>query len=267
MQITAPLPIYYLPENLWSFFTRPGRELTVRVLQIEGKLLYLEFGGYKFQARLAGTLNPEDFKPGELLKVKVLKAEGPIVLEVLGTSKESAETKLLYLFAREKPSQLPPKEGLVREWGVISEVLKGLIFKGESKEKRRVLKEWEEVIGKYVKVSDLVIEEERIFLPFVFSEEKSWGYLELPLPEEKGDKVKLFLLKLFFQYLGLVEAIFSYSSDFIMIDLYFSENTAFNLAKEELPNLRKELSFSEKSIKINLSKRETLPGLFLEKVG
>jgi len=52
MQITAPAPIIYLPENLWSFFSRPGRELLIKVLNIEGKTLYLELGGEKFQARI-----------------------------------------------------------------------------------------------------------------------------------------------------------------------------------------------------------------------
>ncbi|MEZ0344166.1 MAG: hypothetical protein ABWJ99_05130 [Caldimicrobium sp.] len=267
MQITAPLPIYYLPENLWSLFSRPGRELTVKVLQIEGKLLYLEFGGYKFQARLAGTLNPEDFKPGELLRVKVLKSEGPIVLEVLGSSKESEEAKILYLLAKEKPSIRISQEASNKEWRVLSQILKALISKEEGKDKKVVLKDLDEIIGKNIKISDFVIEEDRVFLPFVFLDEKSWGYIELPVPEEKGDRVKIFVLKLFFQYLGLVEAIFSYSSHFIYLDLYFSENTVFNLAKEELQNLKEELSLLEKSIKINLLKRETRPGLFLERVG
>ncbi len=266
MQITGPLPIYYLPENLWSYFTRPGRELTVRVLQIEGKLLYLEFGGYKFQARLAGTLNPEDFKPGELLRVKVLKSEGPIVLEVLGSSKESEEVKLLYLLAKEKPLLNIPRESSTKELRVLSEVLKELILRGE-KDKKTPLKDLDEVIGKNIKMSDFIIEEDRVFIPFVFLDEKSWGYIELPVPEEKGDRVKVFVLKLFFQYLGLVEAIFSYSPNFIYVDLYFSENTAYNLAKEELVDLKKELSLLEKSIKINLSKKETKPGFFLERVG
>ncbi len=104
-------------------------------------------------------------------------------------------------------------------------------------------------------------------MPFIFLDEKSWGFLELPIPEEKGNKVKILVLKLFFQYLGLVETIFYYSSEAIYIDLNFSENTAYMLAKEELQNLRTELSFLKKDIKINVLKKETRPGIFLEKVG
>ena len=267
MQITAPLPIYYLPENLWSLFTRPGRELTVRVLEIEGKLLYLELGGYKFQARLAGTLNPEDFKPGELLRVKILKTEEPIVLEILERSKETEEAKLLYLLVKEKPPLNVSRENLTKETGVIFEILRNLISKEEIKEKKGGIKDLEEIIGKYLKASDLIFEEDRIFIPFVFLDAKSWGYLELPIPEEKGDKVKIWVLKLFLQYLGLVEAIFYYSSNSVVIDLNFSENTAYMLAREELQNLKRELSFFKKAIKINLEKKEARPGLFLEKVG
>lgn len=124
-----------------------------------------------------------------------------------------------------------------------------------------------ETIGKNIKFSDFLIEEDRVFLPFVFLDERSWGYIELPIPEEKGDRIKLFILKLFFQYLGLVEAIFSYSPHSIYLDLYFSENLAYTLAREELKNLKEELFLLEKSVKINLLKRETRPGFFLERVG
>ena len=61
IQVPPTSPVYFLPENLFSLLSRPGRELTVRVLQIEGKMLYLELGGDKFQAQIAGAFNPEDF--------------------------------------------------------------------------------------------------------------------------------------------------------------------------------------------------------------
>lgn len=267
MQITAPTPIYYLPENLWSLFTRPGRELVMRVLEIEGKFLYLEMGGYKFQARLAGTLNPEDFKPGELIKVKVLKSEGPVVLELLGSSKESSEVNLLYLMVKEDLSKPQRQPQLSKELSLLSEMFKRVLERFESKDKAKTQKGLEDLFGEEIRISDFVLEEDRLFLPFLFKEEKSWGYLELIIPEEKGDRVKLFLLKLFFKYLGMVEAIFCYTKDSVEVDIFFAEKKAWEFARNYLLELKKDLSFSGKLVKINFEKKEIYPGYFFNKVG
>jgi hypothetical protein len=267
MQITAPTPIYYLPENLWSLFTRPGRELVMRVLEIEGKLLYLEMGGYKFQARLAGTLNPEDFRPGELIKVKVLKSEGPIVLEILGSSKETTEANLLYLMVKEGPSKPQTQAQLSKELSLLSEVFKRVFERLETKDKAKNQKGLEELLGKEIRISDFVLEEDRLFLPFLFKEENSWGYLEIIVPKEKGDKVRLFWLKVFFKYLGMVEAIFSYTKDSIEVDIFFAEKKAWEFARDYFLELKKDLYFSGKFVKINFEKKEVFPGYFLNKVG
>ncbi|MDK2861912.1 MAG: hypothetical protein PWP33_1115, partial [Thermodesulfobacterium sp.] len=100
MQITAPAPILYLPENLWFLFSRPGRELVIRVVGIEGKTLNLELGGEKFQAKIAGTVNPEDFKVGENIRVKVLQTGNPVVLQVVSGEKTSSDLKILYILSQ-----------------------------------------------------------------------------------------------------------------------------------------------------------------------
>lgn len=267
MQITAPLPIYYLPENLWSLFTRPGRELTVRVLQIEEKFLYLELGGYKFQARLAGTLNPEDFKPGELLRVKVLKSEGPVVLEVVGSEKGAQEQKLLYLLVKERASDFFSQPLVSKELSLLSQVIKNLVKNEEIKEKKEIFKKLDDFIERNLKISDFVLEEDRLFIPFVFVDEKSWGYLEVLVPEDKGGRIKVFQLKLFFQYLGLVEALFWYDSQNLYIDIYFSEKEAYEEGKRELLDLKNTLPYSKNSVKISVLRKKTLPGILFSRVG
>lgn len=264
MQITAPVPIFYLPENLWSLFTRPGRELTVRVLQIEGKLLYLELGGYKFQARLAGTLNPEDLRVGDLIRVKVTKSEGPVVLQIIGSEKEEAANKLIYLFLREKPQgdKLTPQR-MSKELTLLTELFRGLT---ERKEKGEEVKNWEEIFGKEIKFIKPQAEEDKFFLPFVFSDERSWGYIEVK-PEEKGEKVKLFSMKIFFSYLGLVEVLFAYTSQSLELDLYFAEKKALTFAKEFFKDLRSELYFPNRSVIISFHQIELRPGFFLERIG
>lgn len=265
MQISAPIPIFYLPENLWSLFTRPGRELTVRVLQIEGKTLYLEMGGYKFQARLGGTLNPEDLKTGDLIRVKVVKSEGPIILQLIETEKETSPQKFLYLFAQVKPkSENLSSQNLNKEMSFLTRIFKNLISKSE--EKSKSLKSVEDFLGKEVKFIQPNVEEDRVFLPFVFHQDKSWGYLEIK-PENKGEKVRLFFLRLFFSYLGLIEAIFAYTNHSLELDLYFADKRSAEFAKEFLRELREDLFISNKSIIINLHKRDIEPGYIIEKVG
>lgn len=265
MQISAPLPIFYLPENLWSLFTRPGRELTVRVLQIEGKLLYLELGGYKFQARLGGTLNPEDLKSGEIIKVKVINSEGPIVLQIVGSEKEGASTKLLYLLARERPQEENTNlSSLTKEFALISELFKTIVRKEDKRE--GIYKDLEEQLGKTIKFIQPHFEEDGLFIPFIFGDEKSWGYLEIK-PEKKGEKVQLFILRIFLTYLGLLEAFFTYSDKSMEIDLYFTENKALDFAKVFYKDLREELYFSHPNVIIHFNKKRVEPGFFLQKIG
>ncbi len=266
MQITAPVPIYYLPENLWNLFTRPGRELLMRVLQVEGKFLYLEMGGYKFQARLGGTLNPEDFKPGELIRVRVVRSESPLLLEIIDKPKGEGVPPILYLLVREAPGKREASSKAYQELGILGELLKGFSKIGE-KEKDRSPKFLEEILGKDIKFSEPFLEEDRIFMPFLLGEERSWGYLEILIPEEKGEKVRLFILKLFLDYLGMVETIFYYSKAGLEVDLFFSDKRALELAKSNLLELKRNLSFSSKSVKINLEKKEVVPGQLLERVG
>ncbi|MFN3921050.1 MAG: hypothetical protein ACK4K4_01445 [Caldimicrobium sp.] len=265
MQITAPTPIFYLPENLWSLFTRPGRELTIRVLQIEGKLLYLDLGGYKFQARLGGTLNPEDLKVGDLIRVRVLKSEGPIVLQVISSEKEEIPSRLLYLLVKEKPSfEGVSSKVLNKELSLFTEILRGIVErKGE---KVKEIKNLEELLGKDIKFLPPHLEEEVIFFPFIFQDEKSWGYLEIK-PEEKGEKIRIFTLKIFFQYLGLVEAYFSYSDRTLEVDLYFTEREALEFAKDFFKELKDSLHLPQKGVIIKLEKRDIKPGYVLERVG
>jgi hypothetical protein len=57
-------------------------------------MLYLELGGDKFQAQIAGTFNPEDFKVGETLRVRVERTEPEIVLRLISPQKRSTDLLL-----------------------------------------------------------------------------------------------------------------------------------------------------------------------------
>lgn len=267
MQITAPFPIFYLPENLWSLFSRPGRELTVRVLQIEGKLLHLELGGHKFQARISGSLSPEDFKIGELIKVRVAKTEGPIVLEVLEGQQGKREARFLYLLVKRGEAINIEAFQKRQKFNFIVNFFKLLSEKKWVEEEDPLRRGLEDLLGKEIKISDFILEDDRLFLPFIFRDDKSWGYIEILTPEEKAGKIRALLLKLFLEYLGLVEASFWYQDNHIEIELFFSEREALEFAKEYLADLRADLSFFTKFVKIILEKKDVIPGQILSKIG
>ncbi len=267
MQITAPAPIIYLPENLWSLFTRPGRELVIRVIGVEGKTLFLDLGGEKFQARIGGSLNPQDFVPGQQIKVRVSQVGYPIVLQIVSEEKkETSELQLLYLLLH-KDQDLPQEKRVSKDVSLLSTFLKELV---EEKKASRATKETkkeklEEFLGDKIKGFKILYEEDKVILPFIFNDEKSWGYLEIGVPEKKGKKIKLFFFKLFMEFLGMVEGLLGYESKNLWLDLSFSNKKALEEAKGELSELKKRFSFYNVSVKINLNYKEVAPGQLISK--
>ncbi|MCS7199021.1 MAG: hypothetical protein NZ850_01570 [Caldimicrobium sp.] len=239
----------------------------MRVLQIEGKLLHLELGGHKFQARITGSLNPEDFKIGEFIKVRVAKSEGPVVLEVLEVPQGKHEASFLYLLVKRGEAINIKAAQKKQEFNFIIGLLKLLSEKKEVRDKDSSKRGLEDLLGKEIKISEFILEEDRLFLPFVFRDDKSWGYIEILTPEEKAGKIKVLLLKLFLEYLGLVEASFWYQDNHIEIELFFSEREALEFAKGHLADLKADLSFFTKFVKIMLEKRDVIPGQILSKIG
>jgi len=270
MQITAPAPIIYLPENLWSLFTRPGRELLIRVLNVEGKTLDLELGGDRFQARVGGTINPEDFRPGSTIRVRVLRVGHPIVLQLIEEESEAAETKdltLFYLVKEGSASKTQHTEFLRRDFDLLASFVRefmGTEKKDKTEKKEEALKR---ILGDKIKALKILYQHGKIIVPFLFYDERSWGFLELAPPKEEPGKVKLFYLKLYMEYLGLVECYFGYGKKEVYVDLYFASEDAYNLAKRELKSLEDMLVFEKKYIKISINTQEVTPGYILEKRG
>ncbi len=271
MQITAPAPIIYLPENLWSFFVQPGRELLIRVLGVEGKTLNLELGGEKFQARIGGTLNPEDFRPGQLLRVRIARTGNPVVLQLIPEEAETPETtelKLLYLLIEKGVEEKKQSAFIKRDVEIIAEFI-GNFLKGveRTKNKGNEKHHLKKILGERVKALEIYYDNEKIVFPFLFADSRSWGYLELGEPEKKGKKIKIFYLKLFLEYLGLIEGIFGYEGREVFVDLFFANKMAFETAKKELIELKKQLSFYRVFAKINLDVKEIEPGYLIKREG
>lgn len=267
MQITAPAPIIYLPENLWSFFTKPGKELLIKVINIKGKTLYLELGGEKFQARIGGTLIPEDFTVGEILRVKVTKTGNPIILQILSSTKEKPEFNFLYLISNKFVEKPLNKEVFQKDLGLLTTFIKEIIGSYQ-KEKREINdKELKELLGEKIKVFELLYKNDKIIIPFAFHEERSWGFLELSEPKEEQNKIKIFYLKIFLEYLGLLECFLGYSDKEIYVDFYISNKEAFEVIKTEIKNLERLFYFHKIPSKINVNLQEISPGQIIEKAG
>lgn len=267
MQITAPAPIIYLPENLWSLFTRPGKELLIRVLNVEGKTLHLELGGEKFQARIGGTLLPENFTVGEVLRVKVAKTGNPIILQIISPEKEAGEVKFLYLISAKLAEKPLNRESFQKDVNLLTAFIKDLVGITKREEKEVSDKELRELFGDKIKSFKFVYKDEKVIIPFVFNDERSWGFLELSEPKEEGNKIKLFYFKIFFEYLGLLECFLSYMGKEVYVDLYFANRESFEFAKSELKNLESLFYSYKVPAKINLNMQEILPGQILEKEG
>ncbi len=267
MQITAPAPIIYLPENLWSFFTRPGRELLIRVVNIEGKTLYLELGGEKFQARIGGTLLPENFTIGEVLRVRVAKTGNPIILQIITPEKELGGLKFLYIISAKLTEKTISKENFQKDISLLTAFIRDLVEINKKEEKEVDNKELKDLFGDKIKSFKFMYKDEKIVIPFVFNDDRSWGFLELGEPKEEGDRIKLFYFKMFFEYLGLLECFLSYWNREVYVDLYFANRDSFEFAKREIKNLEN-LFYSYKIPgKINLNIQEIFPGQILEKEG
>lgn len=262
MQITAPAPILYLPENLWIFFDRPGRELLVKVLNIEGKTLHLELGGEKFQARIAGTLNPEDFKIGETLKVKVLKIGNPIVLQIISGERKTQDLNFLYLLLNKEKREIQNLEVIEKDIKMFATIFHRAVLR--EKKTKGIEDDLKEVFGEKTKFCEMIFQDEKVIIPFLFEDERSWGYLEISIPEIKKGRLRVFLVKFYGEYLGLMECYLFYREEEIGLEIYFSNKEAYELAKKELNFLKSFFSNLKIKVKIELELQELYAGRILE---
>ncbi len=261
IQIQPTTPVYFLSENLLSLLNRPGRELTVKVLQVEGKTLHLELGGEKFQAQVSGIFNPEDFEVGENLRVRVERTEPEIVLRLVSPQKKSIDLVILHSVKRENMF-LSEQERVEKrlELTTLTGFLKRLVAtKGKKFQEREEGEDW----VPQVKLKKPLYYEDKFLLPLVFPENTGWGYFEFFPPHEEVDKLKLFKVVLFFPYLSLVEINFYLKNQNLEIMLDFSSKEGLKMAREYLSELKNLLASEEKSFKVYLRQKEITPGYLL----
>lgn len=275
MRVTAPAPVTFLPENLFSLFSRPGRELTVRVIEVQSKTLTLETGGEKFQARIAGSFMPEDFRPGETLRVRVVSTGPPILLQIVEEEKLSgAEARFLKIFQGVKAewsslvSRLPTVSERPELHPLVSFLVK--LLEEERPEKGK----FQEVTPRALEeakssLASLLVHDRGFLLPFVFADRASWGFLESGEETKASAQGKrYFYLRLFLSELGLVEAFLGlYLPSKLDVHFYFSREEALELARKHLLELKKELAERGLYVEISLEKSHYEPGVILTREG
>ncbi len=274
MRVTLPAPVTYLPESLFSLLGQPGRELTVRVVEVEGKTLTLETGGERFQARLAGSLLPEDFRLGETVRVRVLSSGPPVLLHLVegpGVTRVEERFARLIQFLQTQGGNLSPEFPAVSEkpdpLSLVTFLVKMMGEVQEEKEKvggdegdKKLSRDWG-VLTRFWQEGHLV-------LPFFFTDRLSWGFLEAGREDWSSESEKFFYLRLFLSELGLVEAfIRATSGKALKINLFFSREEALTLAREGIVELRRELAEKGFWPEITLEQSYYEPGIILAKEG
>jgi len=281
MRVTAPAPVTFLPESLFSLFSRPGRELLVRVIEVESKTLTLETGGEKFQARIAGSFLPEDFRPGETLRVRVLSSGPPVLLHIVeGEKLSGAEARLLQIFQdvqAELPSlvsRLPTVSERPELFPLVSFFVK--LLEGEE-DKTQALKngkkrfEHQGLTLEKETLSTLshLIQDRSFILPFAFADRSSWGFLEVG--EDTGvasQGKRYFYLRLFLSELGLVEAFMGFhTSNRLNLHFYFSREEGLELARKHLIELKEDLADRGFYAEVTLERSHYEPGVILVREG
>ncbi len=268
MRVTLPAPVTYLP----------GRELTVRVVEVEGKTLTLETGGERFQARLAGSLLPEDFRLGENVRVRVLSPGPPVLLQLVeGPGVRRAEER----FARLVQVLQPQVAALASKLPAVSEKPDPLslvaflvrIMDREVREKEKFSAEIEDrkifqESGRDWTILSRFWQEGHLVLPFFFADRLSWGFMEAGREEGTSDGESFFYLRLFLSELGLMEAFVRAGAEkSLKISFYFSREEALALAREGVLELRRELAERGFWPEITLEKSYYEPGVILVKEG
>ncbi|MBX6423594.1 hypothetical protein [Thermosulfurimonas sp. F29] len=276
MRVALPAPVTYLPESLFSLLGQPGRELTVRVVEVEGKTLTLETGGERFQARLAGSLLPADFRAGATVRVRVLSAGPPVLLQLvegpgIGRAEEKLTGLLQFLQGRAVAvsgklpavSERPAPETLA---GFLVHLLSEKTEEGEEKHpvggRREAPSPHEEaVLLRFWREGQMV-------LPFFFADRFSWGFLEVGREEDIEGGERFFYVRVFLSELGLMEAFIRSSAERILrVNFFFSRDEALNLARKEVLELRRELAERGFWPEITLERSYYEPGIILAREG
>ncbi|RUM87345.1 MAG: hypothetical protein DSZ24_06380 [Thermodesulfatator sp.] len=272
---TSPsLLIHLIEEEGAPSFLEPGRELTVRVIGMEGRTLILESEGERFPARLAPTLGPEVFRPGEALRVRVLSTGPPVLLQLV-EGREGGPPSLrlepLLALLPQKAAEVFPGLPAVSERedlpALVALVVKALEEHPGREEISPRKEEGESHLPRDLQaVLSHILSEGVLVLPFVFADRLSWGLLEAREREEAGEGAS-FYLRLFLSELGLVEVLMHKLDRGLRLHFYFSREEALKLAREAVAELRGVLLEKGWIPEIVLEKGYYEPGVILAKEG
>lgn len=274
LKVSFPATVKFLPENLLSLFSRPGKILEAKVETIEGRLLTLFVGEERLEALLSPEVLPRRLHPGQTVRLKVVRTGHPVVLSLLSAG-EPSPTRDLYqkirsllkvlprLQARAVRSSLPEGPYLESLLLRIFEVLGEEQRAHEVQAKSHGGEEREHLVSLLPRLWEAGV----FFLPLAFFDRVSWGFLE---EEGKGEAScgRTFRLRLFLSRLGAMEFLFRLGlKGELSLSILAAREEALKTLREELASLHEELSARYPRVQIEMGFLETLPGSLLATEG
>ncbi len=270
LRVTAPATVKFLPESLYSLFSRPGKILEAKVETIEGRLVSLFVGEERLEALLSPEVSPKSLHPGQRVRLRVVKTGPPVVLSLLSVKEEEEQpvSKLLKLMPKFLALKALPLLNK-KEKPSLETLLVNLL--ASSKEKSKQGKE-----GSYLSRSSQekeirallhkIWEEGLFFIPFAFPDRLSWGVLERADQAQKAGQA--FRLRLLLSRLGLLEVVFWFSpSGPFRLSILVAREESLKLIQDSLAELYEALKAFYPHLHLETGLLETIPGLFLTKEG
>ncbi len=269
LKVSAPATVKFLPESLYSLFSRPGKILEAKVETIEGRLVSLFVGEERLEALLSPEVSPKGLHPGQRIRLRVIKTGPPVILSLLSAKEEERPvSKLLKLMPRFLASSALPSLKKGEEPSPETLIIHLL---ASSKEKGKEGKEGPHLSrsSQEHEIRSLlykVWEEGLFFIPFTFPDRLSWGVLEkADQPREGG---QAFRLRLLLSRLGLLEAVFWFSpSGPFRLTILVAREESLKLIQDSLTELYEALKGFYPNLHLETGLLETIPGLFLTREG
>ncbi len=270
LRVSAPATVRFLPESLYSLFSRPGKILEAKVETIEGRLVSLFVGEERLEALLSPEVSPKSLHPGQRVHLRVVKTGPPVVLSLLSVKEREEQLvskflKLMPKFLALKALPFPDKE----EKPFLETLIVNLL--ASSKEKSKQGKESAHLSRASQKneirtLLHKIWEESFFFIPFAFPDRLSWGVIEkADQPQETG---QTFRLRLLLSRLGLLEVVFWFSpSGPFRLTILVAREESLELIQDSLSELYEALKAFYPHLHLETGLLETIPGLFLTKEG
>ncbi len=264
---TLPITIRYLPESLLSIFSRPGKILEAKVETLEGRLVSLFIGGERLEAMLSPQVSPRHLRPGQTVKLKLVDTGPPVILSLLSTESEKAHFYKEITNFLKNLSKIFVSHQLLKldeQLSIENLLLNTFLVLEKNTKNKEIVSISDQEKREFVTLLPKFWENGIFFLPFMFLDKLSWGFL---LEEERKNKSKnerVFYLRLFLSNLGLLEIVFRLIlGKKLYLTILAAREEALVVIQRSLLELYDALKGKNFHVHIDTGLLETSPGVLL----